>query len=127
MVFMGDDSGFRLQKNLLNGKLGGGINVDFITYRDNEWKVIELLRCLKTPPIKSHPNYYWHLNKGKFTNLWKLTKDLKGTLILINYEDKYENFKIMTVQEMTENGIMTNDILCNRDEMTAFWDKLNGH
>lgn len=125
--YTGDDSGFRLQMNLLGDRKGRGLNIDFITYRNGKWMLVELLRCIKVPPKWSHPRNYWAQDKYKFIYLWQLTQKLEGDLVLVNYEDTYQEFKVLNVKAVGDSGLSTEDKLYTREEFLKFWHELNGY
>jgi len=125
----GDDSGFKLQKKLLEGKKGKGMDIDFFRFNNQtqQWNIIEFCKCRATP-AKSHPQYFWKDNKGKWQILWKMATALNATLEVVMYDDLNEEFLIIPILDVTENGIKsprTNPL--NLREMMDWWQAFNGY
>ncbi|USZ73179.1 hypothetical protein [Natronosalvus halobius] len=100
-----DEEAKKLLIEVMDGEDSGGFDVDSIYYIDGRgWVVVEFLKCDSVRPSESHPNRYW-FNKQKFLNLWRLATDLDGELVLVNYEDSRDQFKVIEVEEMDERGI----------------------
>jgi len=110
-----EDDGKKLIKNLLDNIPSYFMDIDQITYskffnNDSYQRIIlELLKCESVVPERSHPSRYWFKNKTKFLILWRITKDVKGRLILLNYNKAINkpNFKgiLFEILDMDENGI----------------------
>lgn len=92
-----------------NNKTGGG-DIDSLFRLKEGFVVIEFLRCVTVRPFNSHPNRYWSYsnvgkvgNKNKFIALWNIAQKTKSKLILVNYEDSREQFKIIEVLGLSES------------------------
>lgn len=101
----GDDSAKELIIDCLKGTYTGGFDLDSVYCVDGHYILFEYLKCDTVRPFKSHPNRYWHKNKRKFISLWNICQKLEGTLILVNYEDSREQFKVIKVLEISETKI----------------------
>lgn len=102
-----DEDAKKLIIETLGEEFTGGFDIDSIYHMpDGKWVILELLKCDTVRPFDSHPNRYWFKNSRKFLSLWQLSKELKGDLILINYEDSREQFLIITVLDISEKGIV---------------------
>ena len=110
-----DDSAGALLIELLEGNPGRNFDIESVFLERLEtgewrWVVYEFLKAEPTapPPHKSHPNYYWHMNKRKFLSLWALVCTLRkagclADLILINYaNDRTLGVKEMLVETIDE-------------------------
>ncbi len=88
-------------------KTGGG-DIDALFRLKEGFVVLEFLRCVSVRPFNSHPNRYWDYvpekigNKNKFLALWNVAQKTKSKLILVNYEDSREQFKIIEVKGLSE-------------------------
>jgi len=106
----------------------GGFDVDSI-YRmpDTSWVIIEFLKCDTVRPFDSHPNRYWFKNSQKFISLWDLRNDLKGELVLINYEGSREQFLIIKVNKIDNKvGIIDEEkVKMNFSEFKQYFIALN--
>lgn len=106
-----DEEAKRLIQETLDGADTGGFDVDSIFFIEGRgWIVFEFLKCDTVRPFDSHPNRYWYKNSQKFLSLWRLTSDLEGELVLVNYEDSREQFKIIEVEDLDEKGIQMETI-----------------
>lgn len=105
----GDDSAKELIIDCLKGTFTGGFDLDSVYCIDGKYIVFEYLKCDTVRPFKSHPNRYWKKNKRKFISLWNISQKLDATLILVNYEDSREQFKVIKVLELDETGIKKED------------------
>lgn len=106
-----DEEAKRLIQEALDGADTGGFDVDSIFFIEGRgWIVFEFLKCDTVRPFDSHPNRYWYKNSQKFLSLWRLTSDLEGELVLVNYEDSREQFKIIEVEDLDEKGIQVETI-----------------
>lgn len=63
-----------------------GLDVDFLFRPRGVWHVYEFLRCVTVRPSESNPRRYWRKNWRKFVALFRLAEDLRGELVLVNYE-----------------------------------------
>lgn len=94
-----------------NKKTGGG-DIDALFKTKNGFVIIEFLRCIKVRPFESHPNRYWNYgpaktgNKNKFLALWNIAQKTGSKLILVNYEDSREQFKIIEVNGMSDSKMI---------------------
>ena len=90
--------------DVMDGRDSGGFDVDSIYHIDGRgWVVVEFLKCETVTPVNSHPNRYWWKNSQKFINLWNLATDLDGELVLVNYEENHEDFKVIKVKDLDED------------------------
>jgi len=106
-----DEEAKRLIQETLDGADTGGFDVDSIFFIEGRgWIVFEFLKCDTVRPFDSHPNRYWYKNSQKFLSLWRLTSDLEGELVLVNYEDSREQFKIIEVEDLDKEGIQVETI-----------------
>lgn len=110
----GDDSAKELIIDCLKGTHTGGFDLDSIYFVNEKYVIFEYLKCDTVRPFDSHPNRYWYKNKRKFLSLWKITQMLKGTLVLVNYEDSREQIKVIKVLDMDDTGI--------KNEQSREWD-----
>jgi len=89
-------------------KTGGG-DIDSLFRLKDGFVVLEFLRCVTVRPFNSHPNRYWDYvpekigNKNKFLALWNVAQKTNSRLILVNYEDSREQFKIIEVKGLSES------------------------
>jgi hypothetical protein len=89
-------------------KTGGG-DIDALFKTKDGFVIIEFLRCLTVRPFESHPNRYWNYgiaktgNKNKFLALWNIAQKTGSKLILVNYEDSREQFKIIEVKGLSDS------------------------
>lgn len=92
-----------------NNKTGGG-DIDALFKTKDGFIIIEFLRCITVRPFDSHPNKYWNYNqldkrgnKFKFISLWALAQKTNSQLVLINYEDSREQFKVIEVKGLSDS------------------------
>ncbi len=108
----------------LDGNKTGGGDIDCLVRTKHGFIIIEFLRCIKIRPFESHPNRYWDYvpdkigNKNKFLALWRLAQKTKSKLILINYEDSREQFKIIEVLALSDEKKISDDIQTKMDRET---------
>lgn len=93
----------------LDSKKTGGGDIDALFKSKDGFVIVEFLRCIKVRPFKSHPNRYWNYgsaktgNKNKFLALWNIAQKTGSKLILVNYEDSREQFKIIEVNGLSNS------------------------
>ena len=123
-----DDDAKKLIIEVMGDELTGGFDIDSI-YKmpDGTWLVMEFLKCDTVRPFDSHPNRYWFKNSQKFISLWSITQELKGELVLVNYEDSREQFLIIKVKNIDNNkGIIDEEkIKMNFNEFKDYFISLN--
>ena len=93
---------------------------------------LAFLRCVTVRPFSSHPNRYWDYstekigNKNKFIALWNIAQKTKSKLILVNYEDSREQFKIIEVKGLSELRKIYEEIITkmNFDEFKIWFNDL---
>lgn len=130
-----DESGFYFAQEMLSGDPTAGINFDRLQYHPKLGYIIfEYLLCEEiqphVTPHTSHPKFYWHKNKKKFLNLWKVAKHLNAKLCLVNYAKKgtihEDKIKIIYVKDMDEEGIKSEKCTnMNRKEFQSKFRQLN--
>ena len=123
-----DEDAKRLIIEVMGNELTGGFDVDSIYQMPNkEWVILEFLKCDTIRPFESHPNRYWFKNSQKFISLWNLKNDLKGELLLINYEDSREQFLLIKVKNINnEQGIIDEEkTKMTFEEFRRFFVNLN--
>lgn len=109
----------------------GGGDIDALLRFENCYIIFEFLRCVTVRPFASHPNRYWDYhgekigNKNKFLALWNLAQRTESKLILINYEDSREQFKIIQVKALSEEKKIYDDVQVkmNYDEFKQWFNK----
>lgn len=101
-----DDDAKYLIMECLGNEHTGGFDLDSIYKHKEGYMVLEFLKCDTVKPLHSHPSRYWSKNSQKFLSLWEITQKLEGRLILINYEDSREQFKVIEVLDMNSKGII---------------------
>ena len=109
-ITKGDDDAKNLIIEALAGNVTGGFDIDSIYKMGDKYIVLEFLKCDTVRPNDSHPKRYWFKNSQKFISLWHITQKLEGVLYLINYEDSREQFKLIKVLALDENGIQKEEI-----------------
>lgn len=131
-----ESSAARLSQRVLEGKNVYGTDVDLLFRTHEGWIVVEFLKCEsgKATPRTSHPQRYWY-NWRKFRKLWDLAHDLKGRLVLVNYEEAglsgEGTFRIMevdmTVRPTSKVVIRTRDIepVCDFGRFQEWFTDLN--
>lgn len=123
-----DEEAKRLIIEVMGSELTGGFDIDSIYRMPNgSWLIMEFLKCDTVRPFESHPNRYWFKNSQKFISLWNLKKDLKGELVLVNYEDSREQFLIIKVKNIDNyRGIVDEEkIEMNFEEFKKYFVGLN--
>lgn len=101
----------------LDNSVTGGGDLDGLMRLKDGFLIIEFLRCITVRPFDSHPNRYWDYtpekvgNKNKFLALWKLAQKTSSRLILINYEDNREQFKIIEVKGLDEKRKIFEEVI----------------
>ncbi len=118
-------------ETLAGNKTGGG-DIDALIRLKEGFVVLEFLRCMKVRPFDSHPNRYWDYrpdkagNKNKFLSLWNITQKTKSQLILVNYEDSREQFKIIKVKGLSESRKIYDETVSqmNFDQFKAWFQEL---
>jgi uncharacterized protein YjiS (DUF1127 family) len=117
------DARFKLVIEIMGEEPNGGIDIDSIfLLPDGRWVIVEFIKCESVRPFDSHPNRYWHFASRKFLTLWKLTCALQGTLYWVNYEDSREQFLVIKVLALSDNGITEEEIQrMTVDEFRAFF------
>lgn len=128
-----DISGHEFMQEIYTDERGvkqciGGINIDIIFF-DGKFYVVELLLCDEKQlvnPHTSHPNRYFYKNRRKFLSLWKLAKELKGELWLINYAKKgtkhEDKVRLIKVLEMNSEKIVRDETIeYSRQEFKEFF------
>lgn len=109
-----NESGFSFVKELLQGEPTCAINFDRLQLHPGRGYILfEFLLCDEKQPIvtpfTSHPKKYWHKNRQKFISLYRVARDLKATLYLVNYSKagtpNEEKVKVIQVEELTPEGI----------------------
>lgn len=122
-----DEESKQLIIELLGGEKTGGFDVDSIYYiEDRGWVILEFLKCDTVRPFNSHPNRYWDKNKQKFLSLGRLAEHLEGELVLVNYEDSRDQFRVIEVKEMDETGITKQEkIKMDLEEFRDYFKDLN--
>jgi hypothetical protein len=126
-----DDVKSLIIEALNNNKTGGG-DIDSLFRLKEGFVVIEFLRCVTVRPFNSHPNRYWDYvpdkigNKNKFIALWNIAQKTNSKLILINYEDQREQFKIIEVKGLSDSRKIYNEIITtmNFDEFKQWFNEL---
>jgi hypothetical protein len=116
---------------LASNKTGGG-DIDSLIRLKEEFVVIEFLRCITARPFDSHPNRYWDYvpdkigNKNKFIALWNIAQKTKSKLMLINYEDSREQFKIIEVRGLSDSRKIYDEVVTkmNFDEFKKWFNDL---
>ena len=107
--------------DLLEGKKTGGGDIDTLLRTKDGFILIEFLRCVTVRPFASHPNRYWDYgmakigNKNKFLALWNLALKTSSKLILINYEDSREQFKVIEVKGLNDSRKIYDEETKNMD------------
>lgn len=125
-ISKGDDGAKDLIIEALEGKATGGFDLDSIYCKNGKYTVIEFLRCETVRPFDSHPKRYWHLNSQKFKSLWEIALKLEAELILVNYEDSREQFKVIKVKALDNSGITEEEFVqWNFTQFKAWFQKLN--
>lgn len=111
-------------------KTGGG-DIDALFKTENGFVIVEFLRCLTVRPFESHPNRYWNYgkektgNKNKFLALWKIAQKTGSKLILVNYEDSREQFKIIEVRGLSDSQKIYDEISTKMNfEQFKTWFKI---
>lgn len=125
-ISKGDDGAKDLIIESLEGAQTGGFDLDSIYCNNGKYTVIEFLKCETVRPFESHPKRYWHLNSQKFKSLWAIASKLEADLFLVNYEDSREQFKVIKVKALSDNGI-TEEVSVNWNflQFKAWFKKLN--
>ena len=125
-ISKGDDGAKDLIIESLEGNLTGGFDLDSIYCTNGKYTVIEFLKCETVRPFDSHPKRYWHLNSQKFKSLWAIALKLEADLFLVNYEDSREQFKVIKVKGLSDNGI-TEEVSVNWSflQFKTWFKKLN--
>lgn len=126
-----DDVKSLIIEALNNNKTGGG-DIDSLFRLKEGFVVIEFLRCVTVRPFNSHPNRYWDYvpdkigNKNKFIALWNIAQKTNSKLILINYEDQREQFKIIEVKGLSDSRKIYDEIITtmNFDEFKQWFNEL---
>ena len=130
-----DESGFSFVKEILSGDPTCAINFDRLQKHPTKGYIIfEFLLCEEDQsvnPHTSHPNRYWNKNKMKFISLFRVAKDLKATLYLVNYAksgtnhaDKVRVIRVDGIDETT--GIIKETTReWTRKEFAEWFRKLN--
>ena len=116
---------------LAGNKTGGG-DIDGLFRHKEGFVVLEFLRCVTVRPFSSHPNRYWDYvpdkigNKNKFLALWNIAQKTKSRLVLVNYEDTREQFKIIEVKGLSESRKIYDEvsIQMNFDQFKEWFQKL---
>ena len=109
----------------LQGHRTGGGDIDCLLKTQKGFIMLEFLRCIKIRPYDSHPNRYWDYvpdkigNKNKFLALWRLAQKTSSRLILINYEDSREQFKVIEVFALSDEQKIYEE-KCQQMEKIAF-------
>lgn len=94
--------------DLLDNHHTGGGDIDGLIKIDNDFYILEFLRCVSYPVTLSHPNKYWNYNEGKIGNknkflaLWNIAQTVGGHLYLINYDDTHSIFKVIEVLALSD-------------------------
>ena len=111
-------------------KTGGG-DIDALFKTENGFVIVEFLRCLTVRPFESHPNRYWNYgtektgNKNKFLALWNVAQKTGSKLILVNYEDSREQFKIIEVRGLSDSQKIYDEISTKMNfEQFKTWFKI---
>ncbi|WP_397547709.1 hypothetical protein ABUL39_05045 [Rhodothermus marinus] len=112
-----DHSGFEFVREILDGDPTCAINFDRLQKHPKHGYIIfEFLRChenQKVTPWTSHPNRYWEKNKQKFISLFRVARDLKATLYLVNYAAKgtkhADEILVIQVLEIDESKGITKE------------------
>ena len=119
MIF--DDEGKALIIEALDDNKTGGGDIDALFKTKDGFVIVEFLRCLTVRPFESHPNRYWNYgmaktgNKNKFLALWNLAQKTDSKLILVNYEDSREQFKIIEVKGLSDSKQIYDEISTKMD------------
>jgi len=117
----------------LDGNKTGGGDIDGLFRLKEGFVVIEFLRCVSVPPFTSHPNFYWDYNnldkrgnKFKFITLWNVAQKTKSKLILVNYEDRRVQFKIIEVKGLSDSKKIYDEVVTkmNFDEFKKWFKDL---
>lgn len=119
-------------ETLAGNKTGGG-DIDSLFRLKEGFVVIEFLRCVSVRPFTSHPNFYWDYNnldkrgnKFKFITLWNIAQKTKSKLILVNYEDSREQFKIIEVNGLSDSQKIYSEVVTKMtfDEFKKWFNAL---
>ncbi len=117
-------------ETLDDSKTGGG-DIDALFKTKDGFVIVEFLRCIKVRPYESHPNRYWNYgmaktgNKNKFLALWNLAQKTGSKLILINYEDSREQFKIIEVKGLSDSKQIYDEVSTKMNfEQFKTWFKI---
>jgi hypothetical protein len=130
-----DVSGFDFVKEILDGDVTCAINFDRLQFHKTKGYIIfEYLLCEELQmvnPHTSHPNRYWHKNSRKFISLFKVSIDLPGKLILVNYAKKgtkhEDKIKVIEVLEINSSTGITKEKITDmtRKGFQSFFRQLN--
>jgi len=126
-----DISGFDFVKEILDGDPTFAINFDRLQKHPSKGYIIfEFLLCEDTQtvsPHTSHPKRYWHKNSKKFISLFKVAKDLKAELYLVNYAKKNttheKKIKVIKVISLDKFGIKKEQTWDTTKEAFSKWFK----
>lgn len=131
----GDESGFEFAKEMLAGDDTAAINFDRLQEHPTRGYIIfEFLLCEEeqkhVTPHTSHPRYYWYKNSRKFISLWKVAKDLKATLYLVNYAKpgtkSEDEILLIEILDVNNQGIQKENLTkMTRKQFSEFFRTLN--
>lgn len=126
-----DDEVKALIIEILDDNKTGGGDIDALFKTKDGFVIVEFLRCIKVRPFESHPNRYWNYgmaktgNKNKFLALWNLAQKTGSKLILINYEDSREQFKIIEVKGLSDSKQIYDEVSTKMNfEQFKTWFKI---
>jgi hypothetical protein len=135
-----DDGAMDFVIEMLQGDATFAVNFDRVQWdnKNNCYVIIEYLLCDEAQfakgvtPFTSHPNRYFHKNAGKFISLWRIARDLKARLFLVNYAKKGSQFddqvllmRVVNVDPDSSSPVQTKNMQMTRAEFSTWFRELN--
>lgn len=110
-----DPDGKELLIALRNGAPIFGINVNSFYWTPAGWVLMEFQKCVRYTPLRYDLNSCWYKVWRKYALLWKLARELRGSLYIVYYELQptggYGDFKVHRVTAVdVRDGMVLEDL-----------------
>lgn len=120
-----DDSAMRLLYDIVGEKVNEIADIDSYYKIDGKYLFLEFIKT-EVAPADYDPNQNWNEIKRQISIIWDFNCRAEGTLWLVCYNDKREQFKLFNVSNVEDSKIEFSEIqLQTFDEFKVWFQKLN--
>lgn len=120
-----DTSAISLLYEILGVETKNIAHIDSYYNINGTYHFLEFIKC-DCRPFEYDPNQNWQQLKDQISILWDFTFKAEGTLWLVCYEVKKEQFKLFRVKALSEMGIeFAEEIRQDFDQFKYWFQKMN--